>query len=908
MLGMAQPLPRPRSVPAAAGIEATEVPAYWQLDGVQLGADDDERDKLGNGAYAEVRKASVPCAAKILHEVLAKDQRYPRNRERFAQECRILWSCVHPNIVRFYGASSHPKTGQTVLLMELLNETLTEFLEVRHAQTDVPYYLQLNIGHDIANGVRYLHSQHIIHRDLSSNNVLLSSPPQFTAKISDFGVSLLKNDPRKSLMTQTRCPGTPVYMPPEALLPREVPSPTEKMDSFQIGVLLLQIATKLFPAPTAALAVRETTRVQDGHSYDEVPERVRRESHIAILRQTEHPLLDNPILECLENRQDKRPTAELIMERLSALMSDMKYLKDCESKAVSPRNPQAGGGSSDKSVQILKETVGTLREENDSLRQLLEMEKEAAERERVRGLEERRRAQLQADEQVKQAQAAEQRRTQALEYELQQLKTQQSDSWKAFAERERLQQNLVAMQQEIHGLQEICRQQQDQIHSLHQEKGRLTHHNSQLVQQAAALQAALAREKQARQPPMVNQPSFPYPTHLPMQQLRLNQPPPERGRDFTGHSCRIVGHFKKSLTAGQRGTVQLEVCDPAGTVLSLTQQHDFISAHLVTSGSNPVQCRVTTRGKTFEISFAPQCSGHYWLSVNLGRVKLEKLAFFSVYPDPKYSPVPKIFIGSGDNPLKRPCSLAVNSNRELLVCEKMGNCVSVYDIANPHRPKRKIGEKLMEQPTGVAVDDAGDVYVTSRHQLQKFSGDTGVLVNTVGHAPRERNNEREENAEFHFPNSVKFHKGEVFVADQNNGRIRVFDVNLTHLRTVTGRDGNAFVDPSDVAFDNEGRMYVAEHGAGKVQVFSLVDGRFLQTIERKEREMKPTSIHVVNEYLYVSDLNQSVLVVFRTSGEFVGSLGSRGYGKGEWSEPEGMTSSEGKIFVCGSDDGHVHVF
>ena len=169
-----QPIAKPR--------EAVSVqPLHFRLDGVAFGT-----NRLGNRAYAEVRKASVPCAAKILYAVLT-DSEHPRNQERFEQECVILGECFHPNIVRFFGVSVYPSTGQTALLMELMNETLTHFLEVTYKDRKLPYFHQLNISHDIANGVKYLHSKRIIHRDLSSNNVLLKCSDTVTAKISDFG-------------------------------------------------------------------------------------------------------------------------------------------------------------------------------------------------------------------------------------------------------------------------------------------------------------------------------------------------------------------------------------------------------------------------------------------------------------------------------------------------------------------------------------------------------------------------------------------------------------------------------------------------------------------------------------------------------------------------------------------------
>ena len=90
----------------------------------------------------------------------------------------------------------------------------------------------------ITMAVSCLHSHGIIHRDLSSNNILMIARSR--AKVTDFGISKLTDvNPRMTPLTQ--CPGTMVYMSPEAL--RTPPSYSEKLDIFSLGVLMLQIVT-----------------------------------------------------------------------------------------------------------------------------------------------------------------------------------------------------------------------------------------------------------------------------------------------------------------------------------------------------------------------------------------------------------------------------------------------------------------------------------------------------------------------------------------------------------------------------------------------------------------------------------------------------------------------------------------
>ena len=193
------------------------------------------------------------CAAKIIHPTLSdptalhqiaphREHRLPIRR--FQLECEFLGTIQHPNIVLYLGTHQDPDTGLPVLLMELMDDSLTHFLE--SSPQPILYNIQVNICHDIALALSFLHSNGIVHRDLSSNNVLLTD--NIRAKVTDFGmVRLGDQNPQGTQFTFTLCPGTDVYMPPEAV--KDKPEYTEKIDCFSFGVITVQIITQQFPKP-----------------------------------------------------------------------------------------------------------------------------------------------------------------------------------------------------------------------------------------------------------------------------------------------------------------------------------------------------------------------------------------------------------------------------------------------------------------------------------------------------------------------------------------------------------------------------------------------------------------------------------------------------------------------------------
>ena len=99
-------------------------------------------DPLGTGSYGAVYKATcddLPCAGKILHPALVQsgDPGTMTVMKRFQKECSFLSAIRHPNIVQYLGSYQDPDTQLPVLLMELMDDSLTRFLE--RSQEPLPH-------------------------------------------------------------------------------------------------------------------------------------------------------------------------------------------------------------------------------------------------------------------------------------------------------------------------------------------------------------------------------------------------------------------------------------------------------------------------------------------------------------------------------------------------------------------------------------------------------------------------------------------------------------------------------------------------------------------------------------------------------------------------------------------------
>ena len=266
--------------------------------------------ELGHGSYAtvlELEYMELKCAGKKVHELLLRQGGASYTVRRFEEECRLLSQVRHPNVVQFLGVHFQQGVPAPILVMEFLPINLTSCID-RYGI--LPKEISYSILHDVALGLCYLHRQTppIIHRDLSSNNVLLT--PNMTAKISDLGVARILNITPLQVSRMTETPGTPAYMPPEVMIAN--PEYDTSIDEFSYGILMIHMFSGRWPEPQVG-----QTRIENGQLVP-VTEAERREVFLQSIG-NDHPLMDL-ILRCISNDSSRRAHASEIVERMMAIV------------------------------------------------------------------------------------------------------------------------------------------------------------------------------------------------------------------------------------------------------------------------------------------------------------------------------------------------------------------------------------------------------------------------------------------------------------------------------------------------------------------------------------------------------------------------------------------------------------
>jgi len=127
-------------------------------------------------------------AAKEIHPILVDSvdkKQFESMKALFLKECTNSSLMSHPNVVQTLGICyPTPDTKLPLMIMELMEMSVTELVE---SNITVDTDKKLSILVDVSQGLEYLHSNGILHRDLSSNNVLLTK--HLVAKIADFGAA-----------------------------------------------------------------------------------------------------------------------------------------------------------------------------------------------------------------------------------------------------------------------------------------------------------------------------------------------------------------------------------------------------------------------------------------------------------------------------------------------------------------------------------------------------------------------------------------------------------------------------------------------------------------------------------------------------------------------------------------------
>jgi serine/threonine protein kinase len=209
-----------------------------------------ELEKIGEGGFGEVFKSYNYIDAQLyaIKKIPFIDVNDPNNIRAF-NEVRYLSKLNHENIIRYNSTWIELSDKKTELIdgnisvypvlyiqMELCKESLKDYLMRRNYSGQlIDFDFEIKCIKGIIEGIKYIHSNNILHRDINPNNIFIDQ--NLSPKIGDFGLSM-KSEHEDANTIMSSDLGVSLYMPPEY---KENKIYNKKSDVYSCGIVFFEL-------------------------------------------------------------------------------------------------------------------------------------------------------------------------------------------------------------------------------------------------------------------------------------------------------------------------------------------------------------------------------------------------------------------------------------------------------------------------------------------------------------------------------------------------------------------------------------------------------------------------------------------------------------------------------------------
>lgn len=209
--------------------------------------------QLGHGGYAEVYLGEhvyleTQAAIKVLQAKLTENEEV----QSFRNEGRVIARLAHPHIVRVFDFDM--RDDIPFLVMDYAPHGT---LRRRHHKGEqLPLAAVLSYVRQVADALQYAHNQHLVHRDVKPENMLLGRNGEVL--LSDFGNALMTHTTGYQNLRKEELIGTVAYMAPEQFEGQDCPA----SDQYALGIVVYEWLTGNTPfrGTITEIAVQHATR------------------------------------------------------------------------------------------------------------------------------------------------------------------------------------------------------------------------------------------------------------------------------------------------------------------------------------------------------------------------------------------------------------------------------------------------------------------------------------------------------------------------------------------------------------------------------------------------------------------------------------------------------------------------
>lgn len=268
--------------------------------GMMIGDRYEILEKIGTGGMSDVYKAKCHklnrfVAVKVLKQEFAENENFV---SKFIIEAQAAAGLMHPNIVNVYDVGE--ENGIHYIVMELIEGiTLKKYIEKK---ARLSYKEAISIAIQVSMGIEAAHNNHIIHRDIKPQNIIISKDGK--VKVTDFGIAKAAT----SNTITSNVMGSVHYTSPEQA---RGGYSDEKSDIYSLGITMFEMLTGRVPfngETTVAIAIK--------HIQEELPSPREYVGEIPVA-------VESIVLKCCQKSPDRRyqSMAELIADLKHSLVS-----------------------------------------------------------------------------------------------------------------------------------------------------------------------------------------------------------------------------------------------------------------------------------------------------------------------------------------------------------------------------------------------------------------------------------------------------------------------------------------------------------------------------------------------------------------------------------------------------------
>ena len=302
--------------------------------GMMIGDRYEILEKIGTGGMSDVYKAKCHklnryVAVKILKQEFSENANFV---SKFRIEAQAAAGLMHPNIVNVYDVGE--ENGIYYIVMELVEGiTLKKYIEKK---ARLSYKEAVSIAIQVCMGIEAAHNNHIIHRDIKPQNIIISKDGK--VKVTDFGIAKAAT----SNTITSNVMGSVHYTSPEQA---RGGYSDEKSDIYSLGITLFEMLTGRVPfngETTVAIAIK--------HIQEEMPSP---KEYVPEVPNS----VEGIVLKCCRKYPDRR------YPNMRELISDLKRsLMNPDEDFVISSGPDVDGSTkmiSDRDMARIKQQAGT---------------------------------------------------------------------------------------------------------------------------------------------------------------------------------------------------------------------------------------------------------------------------------------------------------------------------------------------------------------------------------------------------------------------------------------------------------------------------------------------------------------------------------------------------------------------